>query len=281
MKSECLSAVRIPLIAAFALAAFSAQAADMYTGKGGMKDAPAYDPVPNWTGFYFGANGGYAWSAKSSTVNLTVIEGAAAPDPSANFSMQGGFGGGQIGYNLQQDRFVYGIEADFQGAGIQGKRDIEDISVSGRVAGAAEAKSNLGWFGTVRGRLGYTYGSSLLYATGGFAYGGAKDELTLALASLNALDARTDTVNQTKTLTGYTVGGGIETMLTPSWSAKAEYQYIDLGSTSLDHSIDLAHYLRQPAVYDTGIASAKFEHQYHTVRVGLNYRFNQAPEPLK
>ncbi|MGO9472631.1 MAG: outer membrane protein, partial [Rhodomicrobium sp.] len=106
----------------------------------------------------------------------------------------------------------------------------------------------------------YSFGSALLYATGGFAYGGVEDKLSIL----------TTTVSNSYTATGYVVGGGVEYKLAPAWSVKAEYQYIDLGSEKLAATaITYAH------------ASANFDHAYNTVRVGLNYHFLPAYEPLK
>ena len=129
--------------------ALPANAADIY--RGGLKDGPPppiYVAAPIWSGFYIGVNGGYGWTAN---------DGPLAPE--------GGFGGGQIGYNWQglfgYSPWVIGIEADIQGAGISD-------SVSD-VLGSQE--NSLNWFGTVRGRIGYAAGPALIYATGGFAYG--------------------------------------------------------------------------------------------------------------
>ena len=109
---------------------------------------------------------------------------------SSKLSTEGGFGGGQLGYNLQRDRFVFGIETDIQGAAIKGNTYSEAIIANANPAltlpaleTGAGAKSTLDWFGTVRGRLGYSagnalfFGNTLLYATGGFAYGGVRDSL--------------------------------------------------------------------------------------------------------
>ena len=86
--------------------ALPANAADIY--RGGLKDGPpppVYVAAPIWSGFYIGVNGGYGWTAN---------DGPLAPE--------GGFGGGQIGYNWQglfgYSPWVIGIEADIQGAGI-------------------------------------------------------------------------------------------------------------------------------------------------------------------
>ncbi len=156
MRRIFLSAVSV-----FALAA-SANAADMYRAPepiGSYKDAPA--AYVNWSGFYVGVNGGYGWGS-----NNELHSYGNAP---VDFTSEGGFGGGQAGYNWQRDRIVFGIEADIQGAGIDGSA----------TTSSGSASSNLDWFGTVRGRLGLTIlDSGLLYATGGFAFGGVQDKVT-------------------------------------------------------------------------------------------------------
>ena len=285
MKSEYVSAVRVPLAIAFVSVAFSAQAADLYDHGAGMKDAPYYDAVPNWTGFYLGVNGGYGWAARSSALSASAIENLTAESASSRLWTEGGFGGGQLGYNVQRDRFVFGIEADIQGSGISGKA--ETIPFSGNVTTDAWAKSSLDWFGTVRGRAGYAVGGTLLYATGGFAYGGVRDRLNQLVTSTNPVTpaAVYDTASSNATATGYVVGGGFETAITPSWSFKAEYQYLDLSSTLLSTATantDIPYPCGgNGPCSDNGTAVAKFDHTYHTVRIGLNYKVNQSYEPLK
>src|SRR6187401_2872045 len=61
--------------------------------------APPLSPAYNWSGFYVGVMGGYAWDSGNG----------------------GGFGGGTIGYNWQApgSQFVFGIEVDAAGASIK------------------------------------------------------------------------------------------------------------------------------------------------------------------
>lgn len=278
MKCVYVKLLSIPLAAAFA--ALPAYGADLYAPGVSAKDAPMYDAVPNWTGFYLGVNGGYGWGAARSTLSTAAIDNGvlitALPPAgdTSKFWTSGGFGGGQLGYNLQRDRFVFGIEADIQSADITGKAFSE--SVTGNITTDAWVKSRLDWFGTVRGRLGYSYGGSLIYATGGFAYGGVRDSL---IQTVNATAAGSDGRNAT--LTGYTVGGGLEYALTPVWSVKAEYQYINLGTVNLAASNDVVYGSGIDTGTGTGSSSAKLDHTYHTVRLGLNYKINQVYEPLK
>ena len=134
-------------------------------------------------------NGGLASSATDHVFDLSATGGPLAIKPS------GGFGGGQTGYNWQgiwQPHLVLGVEADIQGA------RIDDAST---IPGFLLEQSKLDWFGTMRGRLGYGIDGTLLYATGGFAYGG----LEKTFYAQGNFDFRSN-----GTATGYVIGGGIE-----------------------------------------------------------------------
>jgi outer membrane immunogenic protein len=254
----------------------SANAADLYKASpaGGYKDS-GYVPVDTWTGFYLGVNGGYGWSTDNSklqgdayccqveNIKSLVVVAPSAPNR-VTFSSEGGFGGGQIGYNFQRDRLVFGIEADIQGSGIEGNGKL-----SLPYGGEARAHSELDWFGMVGGRLGYLFDNTLVYFKGGFAFGGVKDSVTAT-----AYYGSPVTVSKDETRTGHSLGGGIEHKINPAWSLKAEYQYIDLGSSKLQAEASSDY-----PCYATGNLNA--EHAYHTVRVGLNYHVLPSYEPLK
>ena len=258
---------------AVALLSGPAFAADIYRPEaGGYKDAPVYVPVNTWTGFYFGGNGGYAWDAGRRNIDYAdfgTIGGAAfsAPDRSRRAEPEGGFGGGQFGYNWQRDRLVLGIETDLQGG------DISD-SRSGLTAlgGLFRARSSTDWFGTVRGRVGLAYDRALIYFTGGFAYGDVRDRI-----DFESIGGPTARLRRDETDTGFVLGGGLEYKFTPSWSIKSEYQYIDLGSTRLSSTFNPTG-----AAGDTEtVRTNSIDHNFHTVRVGINYHLGQDYEPLK
>jgi outer membrane immunogenic protein len=242
----------------------AASAADLNSG-GSTKDAPIYLTPPTWTGFYIGVNGGYAWA------NKDLLDGAAfccryGYDEQVNkLAPAGGFGGGQIGYRLQKDRLVFGIEFDIQASVIQ---DSASVSLLDQFA-SVSAKSELDWFGTLRGTLGYSFDSFLVYATGGLAFGGVKDTLRGADYYGAAFAASKD-----DTRTGSVVGGGFEYKINPSISIKTEYQHIDLGKSTFEGIAGYEY---------CGVAGlGKFDHVYDTVRVGLNWHLGgSAYEPLK
>jgi len=224
--------------------AVSANAADMYRAPeaaGGYKDGPAY-VAADWSGFYVGGNGGYAFDAQNR-------HGGILDD--------GGFGGGQIGYNWQgiwHPNLVLGVEADIQGTGIDNKSVVPFPN-----GNFANHEISVDYFGTVRGRLGYAAGPLLVYGTGGFAYGGVDNRFSVPATG------NTGATNTTQP--GFVAGGGVEYKFLPGWSVKAEYQYIDL-----DHD---------DIVATSGKVVRTKDAELNTVRAGINYHFGNVYEPLK
>ena len=101
-------------IAALVGVAGAANAADLY--KGSTKDVPVYVPPPTWTGFYIGAHVGGFWAdIKNHDLDGFMRHGT---DWGWNNNNDGVFGGGTVGYNYQTGAFVFGVEADFGGAGL-------------------------------------------------------------------------------------------------------------------------------------------------------------------
>jgi outer membrane immunogenic protein len=243
LNSSFVYALAVAGAACFA--GVSANAADIYRpAEGGYKDEPVSAPV--WSGFYLGANGGYG-SSNSSTVSYS-----GSPASSSSFEPDGGFGGGQIGYIWQRGHFAFGAEADFEGAGITGSS----------TAGLASGSSSLDWFSTIRMRGGVTlFDRGLLYATGGLALGDFEDKISKTGAG---------SIIDNKSTTGYVVGGGFEYLVSPKWSVKAEYQFIDLGA-----------YGDTVATNTPAYGHIDSDHKYNTVRVGINYHVAPGYEPLK
>lgn len=193
--------------------------------------APALAPAPlafSWTGFYGGLSAGYGWGdADSSTI--------------VDMDINGGFFGGQIGYNLMLDNnLVVGIEADIATSGIDGRRP-----PFGPIP--QTTTHEIDWFGTVRGRLGYAMGDVLPYITGGFAFADAT-RTTSAGGGMSAGASHT----------GYAVGAGVEWAFSEIMSAKIEYQYLDFGSETYNFPVGI-----DPVV----------DLDMHTVRVGVNAHF--------
>jgi outer membrane immunogenic protein len=217
----------------------------------------AYAPVvaANWGGFYLGGNVGSGTGRDRSTLNVPV----APIVETFNLAPDGINGGVQAGYNWQAANWVFGLEADIQGST---QKDNKTCILTCTPGLQAAYDASLPWFGTVRGRLGYSVGSTLFYATGGLAYGSVKTKInTVSIAG-----AVTHSFEHTRT--GWTAGAGIETpftllgLLGPNWTTKTEYLYVDLGSSTDNFMIAAA-----PTTATRSVTE-------HIFRTGINYHFN-------
>jgi outer membrane immunogenic protein len=126
-----------------------------------------YTPVvvANWTGFYLGGNLG----AGTGRDRSSVLDPFSGTNESFNLAPDGINGGVQAGYNWQAGNWVYGLETDIHASA---QEDNKTCLATCSAAGSLAYDAKLPWFGTVRGRFGYSVGSTLFYATGGLAYGG-------------------------------------------------------------------------------------------------------------
>ncbi|MGJ0509331.1 MAG: outer membrane protein [Methylocystis sp.] len=299
-------------VAALALTAGSALAADLPSRKAPPMLPPPPPPPPMWTGFYVGLNAGGTWAnSNHQTIAVAPVAFGNSFNPwigSARFNGEvaalssaasaggfnggnnGGFiGGGQIGYNWQfYNSFVAGVEADIQGlTGNSGSRSFITAAPTGfgdSWIGVHSVRGNLDYLGTVRGRLGWLFTPTLLvYGTGGLAYGG----VTLNTASTvyndtfsNFIAPAFGGVNFSNTQVGWTAGGGLEWMFWPNWSAKVEYLYYDLGTVTQNFAmpISVAGGFNDSALF-AGQARARVNG--NIVRAGVNYHFNWgAPAPV-
>ena len=215
------------LLAGVALSvASAASAADMQARPYTKAPPPAIvSPAYNWSGFYVGAMGGYGWGTDAGS---------------------GGFGGGTVGYNWQfpGSQFVFGVEVDAAGASIKDNfsQVQDDVLIT--------QNSKINSFGSVTGRAGFAMDAVLLYAKGGFAWGNNKTTISVPEFGVTSSDSHTHT--------GYTLGGGVEYMFAPNWSAKGEYMFTSLGSENYN-------------LLGEQLASGNID--FHTIKVGVNYHF--------
>jgi high affinity Mn2+ porin len=214
----------------------SAVAADM------PLKAPAFRAVYDWTGFYLGGHVGYGGGSFGLGTNPFPEQGVFFPH-----SVTGLIGGYQAGYNRQfSNHVVLGIEADASFTS----------PVNGTALTPAPFNTTLDYVGTVRGRVGYAFGAWLPYVTGGFAWGHSHINVNDGAASIVSSPGQ----NQS----GWTAGAGVEFAVSGNWSAKLEYDYIDLSRRMYDLS-------------DFGMPSVDVDPNIHLVKLGLNYRFGDTP----
>jgi outer membrane immunogenic protein len=167
----------------------------------------------------------YSWAGPYIGGNLGYEWGSVRNNP----TKPSGFNGGaQAGYNWQSGNWVFGVEGDIEATAA------EDTF--------APWKFSNPWFGTLRGRAGYAISNVLFYGTGGLAFG----ELT----------GQTFGLSESHTTAGWTVGLGAEVGLTPHWSAKIEYLYVDLSSSQF-----------------VTVTNTSNGYRFGAFRAGVNYHF--------
>lgn len=216
----------------------------------------------SWTGFYVGGNVGGAWSnyrfgSFNETVDVVQQFGELFPFrriPTPGFEpiqahlpetdpLDGSiFGGGQLGYNLQRNRFVIGVEGDFDALSTNRKvsYSFSRTSVAGvtsaQTSGTATREGSTDWNASVRIRLGYTYDRWLFYLTGGPAFadvtGRADDFATTDFFMRNIPIGTITSTNKSSdsdVFTGWTAGAGADWRVTQLVSVGVEYRYSNFG----------------------------------------------------
>jgi len=216
----------------------------------------ASESVYDWSGGYAGVNFGHGTASNPINTTFTpASDGGEQP----TLAPSGWLGGGQLGYNLQAARWVFGVEGDIQATALS-----QSICYDFCGAFNFQVTQQLPWFATVRGRIGYAAGPALVYATGGVAFTDAKTSIVDTAPSFGGSSNVTGTFSDLRT--GWTVGGGLEAALGGHWTAKAEYLYMDFGTVT--HALaDSFLGPTSPNTYAIGV------HE-HVFRVGLNYLLN-------
>ena len=250
------------LLSTVTLGAFcvSAYAADLPSRRAPPVYIPPPIPVFTWTGFYVGAQAGYAFgSANSLAVATSNGAGLASNAGKAN----GVIGGAHVGYNYSTQSLLgfggfggggllVGIEGDVDGSNYKSTYALGGITDS--------TKRQIQ--GSVRGRVGFTVDRALFYATGGAAFGDIKNNYT------NALNGLSDSLSHTRV--GYTVGGGIEYAVTNNVSLRAEYRYTDYGNVT-DSLLNST----------AGGGVVRHREKDNRVQAGISYKFDTfAPVPV-
>jgi outer membrane immunogenic protein len=264
----------------------SASAADL-AARPYTKAPVVVDPGYDWSGFYIGGNAGYSWGRErtdgtlTGTQNVSVfrtagptlissVNTALAAPLVGRANMDGFIGGGQIGYNWQRSKWLFGLEADFQGSDERATADVCLAAGCPVGSGLFTANYKLDWFGTVRGRVGFLATDRvLLYATGGLAYGHVSASAPLVPLSWGSTRA------------GWTVGAGAEAAIDRNWSVKLEYLYMDLGNIggAGASATAVTNALNTPGVGFNTVTTTTLTSAFNTrftdniVRVGVNYRW--------
>jgi outer membrane immunogenic protein len=119
MKKPMLPKLITAAVGAVALVG-SALAADLPS----RAPPPVYvppEPVFTWTGIYLGGQIGYAWTQSNSyieSVGHSVLGDAFYDSYYPQSNAHGVIGGAHLGYNLQIDQWVLGLEGDLDGSSL-------------------------------------------------------------------------------------------------------------------------------------------------------------------
>lgn len=249
----------------------------------------------DWTGFYIGANAGYAWSANNIVNNigqvvyadpaffLSPIRAAALAAVSTNRiftdTTSSFMGGGQIGYNAQfSDNLVIGIDTDLDALRLNRTATHADSldNLFGTYNANVTVTKKLDYLGLVKGRLGYLISPSLLvYGAGAFAYGGAslKTGYSITNSQPNLLPFYQE-VSKNRILGGWAAGAGGEWLFSPCWSMKLEYLYYDLGTMHTYLNLNQSLAATPTVLYASAIVESQAKYTGNTIRLGVNYHFS-------
>jgi outer membrane immunogenic protein len=206
----------------------------------------------DWSGFYIGGDVGYGWQPITVANRIDLVTGVLSPP--LHYLAQGGFGGVQMGYNfIVRSALLAGLEFDLSAANIR----TTAVSSSGGIVISDLHK--IDWFGTARGRLGWTFKNVLIYGTTGLAWFSGNEIRTQVEGTVN--NAPPGTVEPTPFLrAGWTAGTGIEYRLTHNWSIKTEYLYL-----SSSDPITTRHAL--------ALTTTRSNLDIDVVRGGVSYKF--------
>jgi outer membrane immunogenic protein len=225
LNSDRLGGGRFVLAAVAALAAAApAMAADL---------APTYKAAPpattfSWTGLYFGATVGGGMAA----LPVTDVDQFNGNFNGPVLKSGGWVGGVHAGYNWQfAPSFLVGLEGDFNWSNIKAS----DTSCLGFCNASAfdrfVASSQLDSFSSFRARFGLTSDRTLVYVTGGPAYGHIKASMTdLACSACTNPGSVQFLASDSSNHWGVAVGAGVEYALTENWILRGEYMYLDFSA---------------------------------------------------
>ncbi|WP_332060440.1 outer membrane protein [Bartonella sp. CB74] len=238
----------------------------------------AASPSFSWAGFYFGGQvGGFSSKVSAFTPDKEIplfpnedsknkkwvpLEKKYVPEPS------GFIGGFYAGANVDSGNgFILGVETDVL---LSGRKNTKTITItsesdgsqivrdeSGENSGASkvslpvvgdqrEAEDRITfshtlkqkWTGATRGRVGFSAGRIMPYVSGGIAYGQFQDTLSV---SITGDDSFSSTLDDTKTMIGYAIGGGVDFAITDDVIVRAEYRYSDFGKKKFGDEMEIGY----------------------------------------
>ena len=204
----------------------------------GMPAKAAPPSAFSWTGCYIGGNIGGGWANKFFSREPDFFDGFG---PAHMSSIAGG---AQIGCDVQNGMWVYGV---------QGMFDWTDMHGNSPFFLGKGYTTHIPWFATAAGRVGYLAQPNVLF----FVKGGAafvRDEHVWIDAGVGAF------ASANVTRSGWLLGGGGEWMFAPNWSVAIEYGYMGFGTRTIS--------FQSPVSFRDNISQ-----HVQAVLVSMNYHF--------
>lgn len=227
------------LLAATALSGFLA-----FTCPASAAD-PVIEHAYDWSGFYVGVFGGYAFG----DFDVDGDDGAFDEAGSETFDLdpEDAAVGLTAGYNWQADQFVFGLEGEI-GYNFAGDED-DDLPDDNF------AEVDYGIYGTLAARLGWAFNNLLLYGKAGGALAEIDNRAGDLVGASTDRDP-TDLGKDDQTAFGLLLGAGAEFGWSENWSIKAEYNYMAFedGDDTNEDGDDF-----------------DFENDMHLVKIGVNF----------
>ena len=250
MKKFWLGTVGLVAIGMAAPASAADMAARPYT----KAPPPVVAPIYDWTGFYIGANGG--WAQSRNCVDFFSATGIDSPDGCRERS--GGVVGGQLGYRWQVSQWVFGLEAQGDWADLSNTRvSLLNPSFSTRTKTDA--------IGLFTGQIGYAWNASLFYVKGGVAVTDNRFSVLNTLTGAELAEA-------SATRWGAAVGVGWEYGFAPNWSAGIEYDHLFMGHSNNSFSV------LDPI--PVAFLNNRISQDVDMVTARVNYRFSWGSAPI-
>ena len=253
-----------------ALGSGAAMAADLPTHKPPAVSPAAQMLATDWSGFYFGLNGGYARGASTNSfqaisttlANFPTLVAAVNGAGSQSMSETGGAFGAQAGYLWQaSESYAFGVEADAGWSGMSGS--INTLTPLPLFGGNFTMNQRLDarWTSSLRARLGFVPAQGLMvYVTGGAALAGFH-----YASQFNDRFNEFESVNLTSAKPGWVAGGGLEYKLGTAWSARLEYLHSQYSALTGQGSTLLTDGTLATVAHSSGTVKVD------SFRLGVNY----------
>ena len=253
-----------------ALGAGSADAADLPTHKPPVVLPAAPLRAADWSGFYFGLNGGYARGGSTNSflvtsttlVSFPTITAAVNGAGSQSMSEPGGVFGAQAGYLWQaSDFYVMGVEADGDWSRMSGSvNTLAPLPVFGGNFTSSQ-QLDVQWTSSLRARFGVApMQGMLVYATAGGGLAG-----TRYTSLFNDRFNEYETVNLVSARPGWIAGAGVEYKFASAWSARLEYLHAQYSASNGESTVGLSDGTIATVAHSSGVAKVD------SVRLGINY----------